>query len=172
MLKFIPRTFRAGLLIGVAIAAAVAAGAIAYERYDTQTLKRTVRRDALLCGVNADLPGFSTVDGKGQWQGFDVDFCRAIAAAIFNDPNKVKYIPLDANERFSELSKRKVDVLLRNSTWSMSRETDYALHFAAVSFYDGQGFMVPQVTQRKLSARTRRQQGVRSGQYNVRAERG
>ena len=143
MLKFIPRTFRAGLLIGVAIAAAVAAGAIAYERYDTQTLKRTVRRDALLCGVNADLPGFSTVDGKGQWQGFDVDFCRAIAAAIFNDPNKVKYIPLDANERFSELSKRKVDVLLRNSTWSMSRETDYALHFAAVSFYDGQGFMVP-----------------------------
>jgi general L-amino acid transport system substrate-binding protein len=143
MLKFIPRTFRAGLLIGVVIAAAVAAGAIAYERYDTQTLKRTVRRDALLCGVNADLPGFSTVDGKGQWQGFDVDFCRAIAAAIFNDPSKVKYIPLDANERFSELSKRKVDVLLRNSTWSMSRETDYALHFAAVSFYDGQGFMVP-----------------------------
>lgn len=143
MLKFIPRTFRAGLLIGVAIAAAIAAGAIAYERYDTQTLKRTVRRDALLCGVNADLPGFSTVDGKGQWQGFDVDFCRAIAAAIFNDPNKVKFVPLDANERFSELQKRRVDVLLRNSTWSMSRETDYALHFAAVSFYDGQGFMVP-----------------------------
>jgi general L-amino acid transport system substrate-binding protein len=143
MLKFIPRTFRAGLLIGVVIAAAIAAAAIAYERYDTQTLKRTVRRDAVLCGVNADLPGFSTVDGKGQWQGFDVDFCRAIASAIFNDPNKVKYIPLDANERFTELSKRKVDVLLRNSTWSMSRETDYSLHFAAVSFYDGQGFMVP-----------------------------
>jgi general L-amino acid transport system substrate-binding protein len=143
MLKFIPRTFRAGLLIGVVIAAAVAAGAIAYERYDTQTLKRTVRRDAVLCGVNADLPGFSTMDNKGQWHGFDVDYCRAIAAAIFNDPNKVKYVALDANERFNELSKRRVDVLLRNSTWSMSRETDYALHFAAVSFYDGQGFMVP-----------------------------
>lgn len=143
MLKFIPRTFRAGLLIGVVIAAAVAAGAIAYERYDTQTLKRTVRRDAVLCGVNADLPGFSTMDNKGQWHGFDVDYCRAIAAAIFDDPNKVKYVALDANERFNELSKRRVDVLLRNSTWSMSRETDYALHFAAVSFYDGQGFMVP-----------------------------
>jgi len=143
MLKFIPRTFTAGLLIGVVIAAAVAAGAITYERYDTQTLKRTVRRDAVLCGVNADLPGFSTVDSNGQWHGFDVDFCRAIASAIFDDPNKVKYVPLDANERFSELSKRRVDVLLRNSTWSMSRETDYALHFAAVTFYDGQGFMVP-----------------------------
>ncbi len=107
MLKFIPRTFRAGLLIGIVIAAAVAAGAIAYERYDTQTLKRTVRRDAVLCGVNADLPGFSTMDNKGQWQGFDVDYCRAIAAAIFNDPNKVKYVALDANERFNELSKRR-----------------------------------------------------------------
>src|SRR5688572_19951656 len=139
MLKFIPRTFRSGLLIGVGIAVAVAALAITYERYDTKTLKRTIRRDAVLCGVNTDLPGFSSRDTQGKWAGFDVDFCRAIAAAIFDDPSKVNFVPLEADERFRELSKRKVDVLFRNSTWSMSRETDFALHFAAVSYYDGQG---------------------------------
>lgn len=142
MFKFIPRTFLAGLVIGLVVAAGVAAAAVTYERYDTRTLKRTVNRDALLCGVNNDLPGFSTLDANNRWAGFDVDFCRAIAAAIFNDPNKVKFVPLDANERFVELQKRKVDVLFRNSTWSMSREADFALNFAAVSYYDGQGFMV------------------------------
>lgn len=134
--------FRSGLLIGVAIAVAVAAAAITYERYDTKTLKRTIRRDAVLCGVNSGLPGFSIPDDKGNWSGFDVDVCRAVAAAIFNDPAKVNFIPLDASERFRELQKRKVDILSRNSTWSMSRETDYALHFAAVTYYDGEGFMV------------------------------
>jgi general L-amino acid transport system substrate-binding protein len=142
MLKFIPRTFRSGLLIGVALALVVATGAVTYERYDTQTLKRTIRRGAVLCGVNTDLPGFSSRDSSGKWSGFDVDFCRAISAAIFNDPGKVTYVPLEADERFRELQKRKVDVLFRNSTWSMSRETDFALHFAAVSYYDGQGFML------------------------------
>src|SRR5712671_5427272 len=135
--------FRSGLLIGFAVAIAVAAAAIAYERYDTQTLKRTLRRDAVLCGVNTGLPGFSSADEKGNWSGFDVDFCRAIAAAIFDDPAKVKFVPLDAKERFEELGKRKVDVLARNSTWTMARETEYYLHFAGVSYYDGQGFMVP-----------------------------
>lgn len=135
--------FRAGLLIGLVIAFGVAAAAITYERYDTKTLKRTVRRDAVLCGVNTGLPGFSMPDDKGNWSGFDVDICRAVAAAIFNDPNKVKYIPLDANERFKELRDRKVDILSRNSTWSMSRETEYGLNFAAVAYYDGEGFMVP-----------------------------
>src|SRR5262249_20898285 len=135
--------FRSGLLIGFAVAIAVAAAAIAFDRYDTQTLKRTMRRDAVLCGVNTGLPGFSSADEKGNWSGFDVDFCRAIAAAIFDDPNKVKFVPLDAKERFVELGKRKVDVLARNSTWTISRETEYALHFAGVSYYDGQGFMVP-----------------------------
>ena len=143
MPKWFALTFRTGLLIGCAIAVAVAAAAFAYDRYDTKTLKRTIRRDAVFCGVNTGLPGFSSADEKGNWSGFDVDFCRAIAAAIFNDPNKVKFVPLDAKERFIELQKRKVDVLARNSTWTMSRETEYALHFAAVSYYDGQGFMVP-----------------------------
>ena len=110
---------------------------------ETAGVKRTIRRDAVYCGVNTGLPGFSSADAQGNWSGFDVDFCRAIAAAIFNDPAKVKFIPLDAKERFPELQKRKVDVLARNSTWTMSRETDFALHFAGVSYYDGQGFMVP-----------------------------
>ncbi|MBV9259848.1 MAG: transporter substrate-binding domain-containing protein, partial [Pseudolabrys sp.] len=136
-------TFRNGLLIGCALALAVAAAAFAWERYDTKTLKRTVKRDALTCGVSTGLPGFSYADANGNWSGFDVDFCRAIAAAIFDDPGKVKFFPLDAKERFAELANRKVDVLARNSTWTISRETDYALHFAGVSYYDGQGFMLP-----------------------------
>ncbi len=143
MRKFFGLNFHTGLLIGCAIAAAIAVAAIAYERYDTKTLKRTIRRDAVFCGVNTGLPGFSSVDDNGNWSGFDVDFCRAIAAAIFDNPKKVKFVPLDAKERFVELGKRKVDVLARNSTWTISREAEYALHFAAVSYYDGQGFMLP-----------------------------
>ena len=142
MRRFFGLNFRSGLLIGCAIAIAVAAAAITYERYDTKTLKRTRNRDAVLCGVNPGLPGFASADEKGNWRGFDVDFCRAIAAAIFDDPGKVKFVPLDAGERFTELQKRKIDVLSRNSTWNMARETGYGLHFAAVSYYDGQGFMV------------------------------
>jgi len=137
------RTFQTGLAIGLVVAAAIAAAAVTYERYDTKTLKRTIRRDAVLCGVNKGLPGFSTPDDKGNWSGFDVDFCRAVAAAIFDDPSKVKFVPLDANERFKELQSRKVDILSRNSTWSMSRETNYDLYFPAVAYYDGEGFMVP-----------------------------
>jgi len=137
------RTFATGLAIGLLAAAAVAAAAITYERYDTKTLKRTIRRDAVLCGVNTGLPGFSTPDASGNWAGFDVDFCRAVASAIFDDPKKVKFVPLDASDRFKELQSRKVDILSRNSTWSMSRETNYDLYFPAVSYYDGQSFMVP-----------------------------
>ncbi len=137
------RTFRGGLLIGLAVAVAVAAAAITYERYDTRTLKRTVRRGEVLCGVNKGLPGFSIPDDKGSWTGFDVDFCRAVAAAIFDDPNKAKFVPLDASERFKELQNRTVDILSRNSTWDLSREENYDLYFPAVAYYDGQGFMVP-----------------------------
>ena len=137
------RTFRGGLLIGLAVAVAVAAIAITYERYDTRTLKRTMRRGEVLCGVNRGLPGFSAPDDKGNWTGFDVDFCRAVAAAIFDDPARTRFVPLDANERFRELQNHKVDILSRNSTWSMSRETNYDLYFPAVAYYDGEGFMLP-----------------------------
>src|SRR6267142_815727 len=151
------RTFRGGLLIGLAVAIAVAAAAITYERYDTKTLKRTIRRGEVLCGVNTGLPGFSIPDDKGNWTGFDVDFCRAIAAAIFDDPKKAKFIPLDANERFKELQSRKVDILSRNSTWSMSRETSYDLYFPAVAYYDGEGFILPDVISKEPLAPVVRQ---------------
>jgi general L-amino acid transport system substrate-binding protein len=137
------RTFRGGLLIGLAVAVAVAAVAAFYELYDTRTLKRTIRRGEVSCGVNKGLPGFSIPDDQGNWTGFDVDFCRAVAAAIFDDPKKTKFVALDANERFKELQNRKVDILSRNSTWSLSRETSYDLYFPAVAYYDGEGFMVP-----------------------------
>jgi general L-amino acid transport system substrate-binding protein len=137
------RTFRLGFLFGLAVAVAVAAVAVAYELYDTRTLKRTIRRGEVLCGVNKGLPGFSIPDDKGNWTGFDVDFCRAVAAAIFDDPKKARFVALDANERFKELQNRKVDILSRNSTWSMSRETSYDLYFPAVAYYDGEGFMLP-----------------------------
>src|SRR5260370_12682774 len=110
MLKLIPRTFQAGLLLGVAIAVAVAAAAVTYERYDTQTLKRTVRRGELLCGVSTGLPGFSAPDDKGNWAGFDVDLCRAIAAALFDDPGKVRFVPLDPTETLTQLQQRTVDL--------------------------------------------------------------
>ncbi len=94
------RTFRGGLLIGLAVAVAVAAAAITYERYDTRTLKRTLRRGEVLCGVNKGLPGFSIPDDKGNWTGFDVDFCRAVAAAIFDDPTKARFVPARGQRAF------------------------------------------------------------------------
>ena len=170
MRRFFGWDFRTGLLIGCLVALGVAAAAVTYERYDTKTLKRTVRRDAVHCGVNTGLPGFSAQDGKGNWSGFDVDFCRAIAAAIFDDPKKVKFVPLDAKERFDELGKRKIDVLARNSTWTMSRETEYYLHFAGVSYYDGQGFMVPRARNIDTALGARRQQGLRADRNHHRAQ--
>ena len=152
MQKIFAMNFRSGLLIGCVLAVAVAAASIIYLRYDVNTLKRTIKRDAVYCGVNSGLPGFASKDEKGEWTGFDVDFCRAIAAAIFNDPRKVKFIPLDTTERFTELAKRSVDVLSRNSTWTMSRETEHGLQFAAVSYYDGQGFMVARARNSAASA--------------------
>ena len=106
------------------------------------TLKAVQDRGELVCGSNGQLAGFGMPDPQGNWTGFDVDFCRAIAAAIFNDPAKVKFVPLTASNRFTALQSGEVDVLSRNTTWTMSRDTTLGLDFAAVDFYDGQGFMV------------------------------
>ncbi|HRF10471.1 MAG TPA: amino acid ABC transporter substrate-binding protein [Xanthobacteraceae bacterium] len=106
-----------------------------------QTLKAVKDRGSLVCGVSQGLPGFSESDGKDKWTGFDVDFCRAVAAAIFDDPNKVTFVPLNASERFDALKAGKIDILSRNSTWTLGRETE-GLTFAGVTYYDGQGFMV------------------------------
>jgi general L-amino acid transport system substrate-binding protein len=106
------------------------------------TLTAVKARGSLVCGVNEGLPGFSNVDERGMWTGFDVDFCRAIAAAIFADPKKVQLAPLSADARFQALRDGKIDVLARNSTWTMGRETEFGLTFVGATYYDGQGFMV------------------------------
>ena len=92
-------------------------------------------------------PAFLAPDDKGQWSGIDVDLCRAIAAAIFNDAGKVQFVPLSTADRFAALKTKKVDVLSRNSTWTMERDTSLDVIFAAVNYYDGQGFMISQSAQ-------------------------
>ena len=99
-------------------------------------------RGTLVCGVSQGIAGFSSEEG-GAWFGFDVDFCRAVAAAIFADPQKVQFVPLSTSERFEALTSKKVDLLSRNSTWTLGREAELGISFAAVTYYDGQGFLVP-----------------------------
>ena len=107
-----------------------------------QTLAAVKERGTVKCGVGQGLLGFSSHDDQNNWTGFDVDICRAIAAAIFGDPNKVTFIPLDAASRFTALQSGEIDLLSRNSTWTMSRETSLGLMFAGVAYYDGQGFLL------------------------------
>src|SRR3954452_19042674 len=108
----------------------------------TQTLRAVKERGTLNCGVSQGLLGFSSMDDKNAWTGFDVDICRAVAAAIFGDPDKVTFMPLDAAGRFTALQSNKIDLLSRNSTWTMSRESSLGLMFAGVAYYDGQGFLL------------------------------
>jgi general L-amino acid transport system substrate-binding protein len=106
------------------------------------TLDDVKAKGFIQCGSNPSLIGFGFPDDQNNWTGFDVDFCRALAAAIFNDPTKVKFTPLSAKERFTALQSGEIDVLSRNTTWSMSRDTSLGLKFAGVTYYDGQGFLV------------------------------
>jgi general L-amino acid transport system substrate-binding protein len=125
------------LALGVAAAVLLPAGVAS-----SQTLKTIKDRGVLSCGVSAGLPGFSAPDDKGNWTGIDVDLCRAIAAAIFNDATKVKFSPLSAKDRFTALQSGEIDVLSRNTTWTVSRDTQLGLNFTGVNYYDGQGFLV------------------------------
>jgi general L-amino acid transport system substrate-binding protein len=106
------------------------------------TLKAVKDRGILNCGAHGSLAGFGLPDAQGKWTGLDVDVCRAIAAAIFNDPTKVKFVPLTAKDRFTALQSGEIDVLSRNTTWTLSRDTSLGLNFTGVDYYDGQGFMV------------------------------
>ncbi len=110
---------------------------------NSPTLERVKKNGYLRCGVNEGLIGFASPDAKGNWTGFDVDFCRGLAAVILNDPNKVRFTPTSAKVRFTVLQSGEVDLLSRNTTWTMSRDVQLGLEFIAVSYYDGQGFMVP-----------------------------
>jgi general L-amino acid transport system substrate-binding protein len=116
--------------------------AVAAQSASAQTLKAVKDRGILNCGANGTLAGFGLPDAQGKWTGLDVDFCRAIAAAVLNDAEKVKYVPLSAKDRFTALQSGEVDVLARNTTWTSSRDTSLGLNFTGVNYYDGQGFMV------------------------------
>ena len=107
------------------------------------TLDDVKARGSLNCGVNVGLVGFAAPDAEGVWEGFDIGVCRAVAAAIFGDPDAVEFIPTTGETRFTALSSGEVDVLARNSTWTFSRDTDLKFDFVGVNYYDGQGFMVP-----------------------------
>lgn len=138
---------RYALLVALALAAVAAAGAPALAQ---KTLQAAKDRGHVLCGVSQGLPGFSSPDAQGRWSGIDVDFCRAVAAAALGSADKVKFQPLSGKERFTALQSGEVDVLSRNTTWTLGRDTALGLNFAGVIYHDGQGFMV------------RRKQGVKS----------
>ena len=123
----------------LALAAAIAVAASAAS---AQTLNTIKSRGTLNCGANGSIAGFGLPDAQGNWTGLDVDYCRALAAAIFNDPTKVKFVALTAKDRFTALQSGDVDVLVRNTTWTSSRDTSLGLNFTGVNYYDGQGFMV------------------------------
>ncbi|WP_375165970.1 amino acid ABC transporter substrate-binding protein [Chelativorans sp.] len=124
------------LLGSVAVASAVVPATAA-------TLDDVKNRGTLRCGVNTGLPGFASQNDQGEWQGLDIDYCKAVAAAIFDgDASKVQYSPLSAVQRFPALQNNEVDLLARNTTWTMDRDTALGLNFVGVNYYDGQGFMV------------------------------
>jgi general L-amino acid transport system substrate-binding protein len=138
----------ASLACGVMAASLMATGSLAQA-----TLASVKQKGFLTCGASSGSIGFGMPDAQGNWTGFDVDFCRAIAAAIFDDPTKVRFIPLNAKDRFSALQAGEVDVLSRNSTHTMSRDTQLGLDFPAITYFDGQGFMV----RRKLGVSSARE---------------
>ena len=123
--------------------AAIAAAAVATPAHAGKTLDAIKARGAVVCGVNTGLAGFSAADSQGNWTGLDVDTCRAIAAAVLGDGNKVKWVPLTAQQRFTALQSGEVDILARNTTWTLTRDASLGLSFTGVTYYDGQGFMVP-----------------------------
>jgi general L-amino acid transport system substrate-binding protein len=124
------------------LAVAAAAVALTAGAASAQTLNTVKQRGILNCGANVSLAGFGLPDAQGNWTGLDVEYCRAIAAAIFNDPTKVKFVPLTAKDRFTALQSGDVDVLVRNTTWTLSRDTSLGLNFTGMNYIDGQGFMV------------------------------
>ncbi|MBS1177372.1 MAG: bacterial extracellular solute-binding s, 3 family protein [Proteobacteria bacterium] len=131
---------RQTILAAAVLAAGLSTAPAAFAGKDLDAIKA---RGTLVCGVNTGLAGFSAADSQGKWSGLDVDYCRALAAAILGDGNKVRYSPLTAQQRFTALQSGEVDVLSRNTTWTLTRDASLGMHFVGITFYDGQGFMVP-----------------------------
>jgi general L-amino acid transport system substrate-binding protein len=138
-------------LFSYAFGAAV--GLVAASAASAATLDDVKGKGFVQCGVSQGLIGFSNPDQQNNWTGLDVDFCRAVAAAVFNDPQKVKFTPLSAKDRFAALASGEVDILSRNTTWTITRDTSLGLNFVGVNYYDGQGFMVP----KKLNVKSAKQ---------------
>ena len=132
---------KAKLLTGaIAAAGLMAIGATANTAH-AGTLEDVRAAGVLNCGINTGLPGFAFTDDKGNWQGFDVAFCKALAGAVLGDPSKVKYVSLTGKQRFPALASGEIDVLSRNTTWTLSRDVDLGFTFIGVNYYDGQGFI-------------------------------
>ncbi len=129
---------RRSIILGAATVIGLGAGMAG-----AQTLQEAKDRGSLNCGVNTGLAGFAAPDANGNWEGFDVAFCRAVAAAVFGDPSAVEFVPLTGQTRFTALASGEVDVLSRNTTWTFTRDVDLKFEFAGVNYYDGQGFIVP-----------------------------
>ncbi len=130
------RTLSLSILASIGLAAALPAQA-------GKTLDQIKSRGQLVCGVNTGLAGFSQADSTGNWSGLDVDVCKAIAAAVLGDASKVKWVPLTAQQRFTALQSGEIDILSRNTTWTLTRDASLGMEFTGVTYYDGQGFMVP-----------------------------
>lgn len=129
--------------LATGLAGAFALAGLAGAAFGQAKTLDTVRQKGVInCGVSTGVPGFSNPDDKGKWSGFDVDFCRAVSAAIFNDPDKVSYKPTTPKERFTALQSGEIDILSRTTTWTLSRDSQMGLAFAGVMYYDGQGFIV------------------------------
>lgn len=134
----------------LAVAAVAALGAlVAVPAHAGKTLDAIKARGQVICGVNTGLPGFAAADSSGKWSGLDVDVCKALAAAVLSDAEKVKYVPLTAQQRFTALQSGEIDVLARNTTFTLTRDASLGLLDTVVNYYDGQGFMVPVKTKMK-----------------------
>ncbi|QFS81526.1 General L-amino acid-binding periplasmic protein AapJ precursor [Roseivivax sp. THAF40] len=126
------------VILGALTAAGLSAGAAG-----AQTLDAVKERGTLNCGVTTGLVGFAAPDANGEWEGFDVGVCRAVAAAVLGDPTAVEFVPTTGKTRFTALASGEIDMLARNTTWTFSRDVDLKFEFVGVNYYDGQGFMVP-----------------------------
>lgn len=138
----LPPRLRPAAAVRVAAAAALAV-VFAAEASAGPVLDAVRKRGQLLCGVSTGVAGFSAPDSKGRWHGLDVDVCRAVAAAVLRDPEKVRFVPLNAQQRFVGLQGGQVDLLSRNTSWTLSRDASLGFHFTTVTYFDGQGFLVP-----------------------------
>jgi len=140
-------------LAGIALVGALSTGLAQAGAPPQSTLDAVRAKGFVQCGVNTGLAGFSQPDSKGEWRGLDVDLCRAVAAAVFGDASKVRFTPLTAQQRFTALQSGEIDILSRNTTWTLSRDTSLGFNFTGATYYDGQGFMVP----RKLNVKSAKQ---------------